>query len=90
MLKNKRTLTKMAYAIGAGAILATMPLIGQAAWEPQKPVEFVVMAGKGGGADKAVQVPPRKECLEDDFSIVLKGRRLGKKVAHVNLGCRLE
>jgi tripartite-type tricarboxylate transporter receptor subunit TctC len=26
------------------------------AWEPQKPVEFVVMAGKGGGADKAVRL----------------------------------
>jgi len=27
----------------------------EAAWEPKKPVEFVVMAGKGGGADKAVR-----------------------------------
>lgn len=27
-----------------------------AAFEPQKPVEFVVMAGKGGGADKAVRL----------------------------------
>jgi tripartite-type tricarboxylate transporter receptor subunit TctC len=26
-----------------------------AAWKPKKPVEFVVMAGKGGGADKAVR-----------------------------------
>ena len=25
------------------------------AWEPKKPVEFVIMAGKGGGADKAVR-----------------------------------
>jgi tripartite-type tricarboxylate transporter receptor subunit TctC len=31
-----------------------LPVIGHA-WEPQKPVEFVVMAGKGGGADKAVR-----------------------------------
>jgi tripartite-type tricarboxylate transporter receptor subunit TctC len=31
-----------------------MPIVGHA-WEPQKPVEFVVMAGKGGGADKAVR-----------------------------------
>jgi len=28
----------------------------QAAWEPKKPVEFIVMAGKGGGADKAVRL----------------------------------
>jgi len=27
-----------------------------AGWEPKKPVEFVVMAGKGGGADKAVRL----------------------------------
>ena len=26
-----------------------------AGWEPKKPVEFIVMAGKGGGADKAVR-----------------------------------
>jgi putative tricarboxylic transport membrane protein len=26
-----------------------------AEWQPQKPIEFVVMAGKGGGADKAVR-----------------------------------
>jgi len=25
------------------------------AWEPKKPVEFIIMAGKGGGADKAVR-----------------------------------
>ena len=35
MLKTQRTLTKMDVAIGAGAIMAAMPLIGQAAWEPQ-------------------------------------------------------
>ena len=27
-----------------------------AGWTPVKPVEFVVMAGKGGGADKAVRL----------------------------------
>ncbi len=54
MLKTKRTLTKLVCAIGASAVLAGMPAVGQA-WEPQKPVEFVVMAGKGGGADKAVR-----------------------------------
>jgi tripartite-type tricarboxylate transporter receptor subunit TctC len=26
-----------------------------AAWKPKKPVQFIVMAGKGGGADKAVR-----------------------------------
>lgn len=44
----------MACALGVSAMLAGMPVLGHA-WEPQKPVEFVVMAGKGGGADKAVR-----------------------------------
>ncbi|MCP4431681.1 MAG: tripartite tricarboxylate transporter substrate binding protein [Gammaproteobacteria bacterium] len=56
MLKTQRTLIKMALAVGASAIMAAMPVVSQAAWEPQKPVEFVVMAGKGGGADKAVRL----------------------------------
>lgn len=34
----------------AGAVLSSAP--AQAEWKPQKPVEFVVMAGQGGGADK--------------------------------------
>ena len=55
MFNKRRTLTKYICAIGASAILAGMPAIGQA-WTPQKPVEFVVMAGKGGGADKAVRL----------------------------------
>jgi tripartite-type tricarboxylate transporter receptor subunit TctC len=45
----------MVCALGVSAILAGMPVLGHA-WEPQKPVEFVVMAGKGGGADKAVRL----------------------------------
>lgn len=44
----------MVCALGVSTILAGMPILGHA-WEPQKPVEFVVMAGKGGGADKAVR-----------------------------------
>ncbi len=37
-----------------GLSLATVP--GDAGdWEPKKPVEFIIMAGKGGGADKAVR-----------------------------------
>ncbi|MFT5218709.1 MAG: putative tricarboxylic transport membrane protein [Planctomycetota bacterium] len=55
MLKNKTVFTKLICALGASAILAALPAIGHA-WEPQKPVEFVVMAGKGGGADKAVRL----------------------------------
>ena len=28
----------------------------QAGWEPKKPVDFVIMAGKGGGADKMARL----------------------------------
>jgi putative tricarboxylic transport membrane protein len=55
MIKVKFQFKKMALVAGATALMA-MPAVSQAAWEPQKPVEFVVMAGKGGGADKAVRL----------------------------------
>ena len=38
-------------ALGAVAVAGD----AAAAWKPKKPVEFIVMAGKGGGADKAVR-----------------------------------
>jgi tripartite-type tricarboxylate transporter receptor subunit TctC len=54
MVNRNLSFKKMVCALGVSAILAGMPVLGYA-WEPQKPVEFVVMAGKGGGADKAVR-----------------------------------
>ncbi len=42
-----------ALALGIGPASVTND--AQAAWKPKKPVEFIVMAGKGGGADKAVR-----------------------------------
>jgi putative tricarboxylic transport membrane protein len=56
MFKSQRTHWKVVCALGISTMLAGMPILGQAAWEPNKPVEFVVMAGKGGGADKAVRL----------------------------------
>jgi len=43
----------LALGVGLGFTIATTD--AAKAWEPKKPVEFVVMAGKGGGADKAVR-----------------------------------
>ncbi len=40
---------------GATALVAGVSSAAMAEWKPQKPIEFVVMAGKGGGADKAVR-----------------------------------
>jgi putative tricarboxylic transport membrane protein len=56
MYKSKYTLKKLVCAIGVSTMLVSLPTIAQNAWKPQKPVEFVVMAGKGGGADKAVRL----------------------------------
>ena len=39
-----------AFVFAAGSLGLTQT--AQAAWEPKKPVEFVIMAGKGGGADR--------------------------------------
>jgi tripartite-type tricarboxylate transporter receptor subunit TctC len=52
-----KTLLKLG-TIGIGVVLiiglgvAAVPKDATAGWEPKKPVEFVIMAGKGGGADK--------------------------------------
>ena len=41
--------------IFAGLAMLLMPM-SASAWEPQKPVEFVIMAGAGGGADKMARL----------------------------------
>jgi len=38
------------FLFAAGSMAVTQS--AEAAWEPKKPVEFVIMAGKGGGADR--------------------------------------
>jgi tripartite-type tricarboxylate transporter receptor subunit TctC len=49
MLTSKRTFLGMATAVA----LATTTFSGMAqAWEPTKPIDFVIMAGAGGGADQ--------------------------------------
>lgn len=54
MIHSRRKLLGFGLALGVG--LASFGLPNAAiAWEPKKPIEFVVMAGKGGGADKAVR-----------------------------------
>ena len=46
---SKRTFVSMAGA----TLLATVPLQVQAEdWQPRKPIDFVIMAGPGGGADQ--------------------------------------
>ena len=43
-------------AMAGMAIALALPLAAQAAWEPTKPVEFIVPAGTGGGADQMARL----------------------------------
>jgi tripartite-type tricarboxylate transporter receptor subunit TctC len=38
------------------SVAATVPLVASAEWSPKKPIDFVIMAGKGGGADKMARL----------------------------------
>jgi len=51
MPKHAKT-HSVALSLIAGAIIGTAPAAALAAWEPTKPVEFIVPAGTGGGADQ--------------------------------------
>ncbi len=52
MALTRRSILASAASLLAAAGLAT----GAQAWEPQKPIDFVIMAGKGGGADKMARL----------------------------------
>jgi tripartite-type tricarboxylate transporter receptor subunit TctC len=43
-------------ATGTAALLGTMTVPADAAWQPTRPVEFIVPAGTGGGADQMARV----------------------------------
>ena len=49
-IRSGRTLTRLLGALSVGAAMHAAPAV--AAWEPSKPVEFIVPAGTGGGADQ--------------------------------------
>lgn len=42
-------------AISVIALVLLAPAVARAAWQPSKPISFIVMAGPGGGADKATR-----------------------------------
>jgi putative tricarboxylic transport membrane protein len=57
MANTRRVVLGVAVAAGAGVAATALP--GGAAaqgWEPQKPVEFIIMAGTGGGADQIARL----------------------------------
>ena len=55
MRKFRTKLLSLGLALGLGLGFTVASVDSAKAWEPKKPVEFVIMAGKGGGADKAVR-----------------------------------
>ena len=53
--ESQATLKRALFALTAGTVTAAAPA-AFAAWEPTKPVEFVVPAGTGGGADQMARL----------------------------------
>jgi len=51
----RRGMLAIVGALGVGAMVATAPGVANA-WEPKKPVEFIIMAGTGGGADQIARL----------------------------------
>lgn len=49
-------LLKPALCAALAAVLSFSATVAQAQFEPKKPVDFVIMAGKGGGADKMARL----------------------------------
>ena len=49
-------ITKLLKGAAIVSIAATIPFVASAEWTPKKPIDFVIMAGKGGGADKMARL----------------------------------
>ena len=56
MIAFTRRSVALGLAVGAGIGLLSLPQESLADWKPQKPVEFVIMAGQGGGADRLARL----------------------------------
>ncbi len=50
------SIPRRAALLGLPALLAARPVLAQRAWEPTRPVQFIVPAGTGGGADQMARV----------------------------------
>ncbi|SLN68129.1 Tripartite tricarboxylate transporter family receptor [Roseovarius gaetbuli] len=49
------TFARRLISVAAVAVLAATPLVAEE-WKPEKPVEMVIMAGQGGGADRLARL----------------------------------
>lgn len=52
-MKALRKLMTTALVLGCATVVVASPAI---AWQPNKPIDFIIMAGKGGGADKMARL----------------------------------
>ena len=52
-MKALRKLMASALVLGCATVVVASPAI---AWQPNKPIDFIIMAGKGGGADKMARL----------------------------------
>ena len=50
------SISRRAAMLGLPAALVASPALAQRAWEPTRPVQFIVPAGTGGGADQMARV----------------------------------
>ena len=74
-MKFKGALISAALALGAVGVSPAF-----AAWEPNKPVEFIIPAGPGGGADQMARMIQ---------GIITKNNLMKQAVIPVNMcGCR--
>ena len=77
MIRTAKTLTALAGALAA--VFAAPPAL--AAWEPTKPVEFIVPAGTGGGADQMARflqgVVAKHNLMKQPFVVVNKSGGAG-------------
>ena len=57
MQLSRRNLLSLGLAFGLAFASFAVPKVASAAeWTPKKPVQFIIMAGKGGGADKMARL----------------------------------
>jgi tripartite-type tricarboxylate transporter receptor subunit TctC len=56
MTISRRVLTGCTFALGLGVAFSGVASSDAQAWEPRKPVEMIIMAGTGGGADQLARL----------------------------------
>lgn len=72
------TFTNTRLAAAAAAIIAALPLASAAQdWEPSRPIDFVIMAGPGGGADQIARFIQ---------SVVEQGDMMNRPLVPINKG----